>query len=172
MAAYPEWFPDKVRTSLGLPPPSSFPVGVGKTSKRDRHSCISGSSSMGNLLFRLGGGWLLHNVITFIFQILTEDQAASLTTCSTMICLRASLIFLLLSIFLFPRNSCSFRPWFLMPLLQFCCSRYLFSNFDPLGVARTKSSLVRLFCGFRYTTAGCWSPDQSSSALIVSTMAS
>jgi hypothetical protein len=53
--------------------------------------------------------------------------------------------FFLLSIFLFPRCSCCFRPLFLMPLLHFYCARSLFSNFGPLRVLCTKLSLICFF---------------------------
>jgi hypothetical protein len=61
-------------------------------------------------------------------------------TSSAMICLRVSL-----SVSLFPRRSCCFRPRFLIPLLHFCCARCLFANFVPLRVPRIKPSNVRFF---------------------------
>jgi hypothetical protein len=128
---------------------------------------MASTPAVGSLFFRLGGVQLLHNVLTYIFVIVTEDLAASLTTSGALVYFRVSLTFPLLS-----SHSCCFRPWSLMLLLNFGCVHLLFSNVCPLWVCRTSSSFIHLFRGFRYPTAGSWSIDRSSGALIVSTVTS
>jgi hypothetical protein len=131
----------------------SFPIGAGKTSERGRCSYISSSYSVRSPFFRFGGGRPLHDASTPIFRISTEDPAANLTTTSAKVCLGASLTFLFMNVFFFPRCSCCFGLRFLMPLLHFCSARCLISNLGPLGLPHTKSSLARPF-GCLFSTVG------------------
>lgn len=76
--------------SPGVPPYPSFQIGAGRSSKSGWCSYISGSYAASSLFFRLSGGWLLHNVLTLVFQILMEDLTACLTISRPMVCPRAS----------------------------------------------------------------------------------
>jgi hypothetical protein len=108
-AARPEWLPDKVRAGPGVPP-SSFFWSVREKVLR----VVDAPTSMTlSLFFCLGSGQIPHDALTSIFRISMEDLDASLTTSSATVCLWAPLTFLLLSVFLFPRHSCCFRPGFL-----------------------------------------------------------
>jgi hypothetical protein len=91
------------------------------------------------------------------------DETIHFAISSSRVCLKDFLRVLLLH-----RHN-SFRPWSLMLLLHSGCIWRLFSNVGPLGAPRTTLSWAHLFNGFQYTMATCWNPDQSSSALIVST---
>lgn len=82
------------------------------------------------------------------------------------------MIFLLLSIFLFPRHSCCFRPQSLTYLLRFTCAQPPFPNFRPLGAPCTILSLVHLFRGFLDPTV-CHCPLHWSFCVpVISTAAS
>jgi hypothetical protein len=91
-----------------------WPTGI--ISKSALHSYMSGSQAVCS-------GQLLHNVLTLVFQILTEDPTVLFTISSPTVCLKA-----LLSVLLLPRCNCSFRPQFLMQLLHSCCAPRFFPN--------------------------------------------
>jgi hypothetical protein len=98
----------------------------------------------------------LHNVWILIFTILMDGPAASLTTFSAMVCLRASLTFLLFSVFLFPRCGCCFRSQFLKSTLRLGGALHLFLNVRPLGVPTTTKSLVCFFHRLFSTVGPLW----------------
>jgi hypothetical protein len=95
-----------------------------------RCSYSAGTHVANSLFFRLSGGSVLNNVLTFIFRNLRADPAGSLTTSSPMVSLRASLKFTLLH----SRSYC-LRLRSLMPLLNFGSVRRHFSNFSSFTVS-------------------------------------
>jgi hypothetical protein len=118
-------------------------------------------------LFSLGRWPLLHNVLTLIFRILMEDRIIRFMIFSTQACLLA-----LLTGSLLPKHNCCFRPWSLVPLLNFDCVHYLIPNIRPLGAPHTTLPLFCHFNWFQYPAACCWPPDRSFSAPTASIVAS
>jgi hypothetical protein len=108
----------------------SFP-GNGKSSESGQ--C---SYSVCSLLFRFGGGRLLHNVQTYIFRGLMEIPTVCLVIFSTTVWL-----LVLLSVLLLLRRNSSFRPRLLVPLLHSSYSRRLLPSVHPFEVPLATLSL-------------------------------
>jgi hypothetical protein len=135
-AARPERLPDKVPASPGLLPSSFFPHHHTPQDAINKFlllacvcSYIPGSYSVCSLFFPSGGGRPLHNVLTFIFRILTEDPTVRFTIFSPMFFLK-----FMPDVLSLPGCSCCLKSQFLVPLLRLCLARHLFSNLHAFGV--------------------------------------
>jgi hypothetical protein len=114
----------------------SFSISGGKTTYSGRCSYISGSYSVFSLFFRFREGRPLHNVLTFIFQILIEGSTLHYTISST-----TSFPKILPDVLSLSRSSCSFKSWSLIPLFHSGFARHLFPDIHPLQIPCTTLSL-------------------------------
>jgi hypothetical protein len=86
----------------------------------------------------LGCGQLLHNILTLVFQILTEYPTVRFMISSPVVCLKA-----LLSVFLLPRCNDSFKTQVLMQLLHSGCTPRFFPNVHSFRVPLPTLSMAR-----------------------------